>query len=54
MAQQIQPFERLGKEFARQHFGSEERRKGLTPEQLEHLKELLQQQTKADDKTAPR
>jgi hypothetical protein len=32
----------------------EERLKGLTPEQLEHLKELLQRQTIADDNSKTR
>jgi hypothetical protein len=32
----------------------EERLKGLTPEEIERLKELLQQQTKADDRSNPR
>jgi hypothetical protein len=97
MAQQIQQFQRLGREFAMQHLGTEEemaqalrdllasfppeerlkglestqalrdliasmppeerlaglsaeeRLKGLAPEDLERLKELLQRQTRADD-----
>jgi hypothetical protein len=98
MAQQIQQFQRLGKEFAMQHLGSEDemrqaamrellaampleqrleglspeqlrqalppeerikglsledRLKGLTPEERERLKELLQQQTKADGPPHP-
>jgi hypothetical protein len=97
MAQQIEQFRRLGKEFAMQHLGSEdemhqvmrdllaslpieqrlegvspeqlrqalppeERVKGLSPEQVlealspearERFKELLQQQTKADERANP-